>query len=283
MLRKKALSVEGETPQERAKPCVVLSVAGFDPSSGAGITADLQTFAAHGVFGTAAITALTVQSTRGVFNVQPVDPDLLGQTLEHLRGDLPPRGIKLGMLATPALVAVIVNFLRAFGEAKPPVVLDPVLRSSSGRELFPTASLEQLHDDLLPLVDWITPNWAELALLSGSTVTDLHSAEAAMIRLGERHSRLRIVATGGEARPPIDLMLADRCVQRFEGVHVETQSTHGTGCAFSSALLAHLVHGATASQAVVQSKLFVEGALRHAPGLGNGRGPMHLLWPLSGC
>ena len=266
--------------REEAPP-VVLTIAGFDPSSGAGITADLQTFAAHGLFGTSAITAYTVQSTMGVFEVHPVDTGVLRRTLDCLQQDLPPRGIKLGMLGSAEVMETVVNFLRSLGSSKPLVVLDPVLRSSSGRELLPFEALGRLHSDLLPLVDWMTPNWSELALLAGHRVEDLDAAEQALRSLGERHPLLTLVATGGDAAPPIDLLrLPDGSMQRLEGTHVPTRSTHGTGCALSSAMLARLVLGSAPLEAVGGAKAFVEGALRNAPGLGGGRGPMGLLWPL---
>ena len=262
-------------------PPVVLTLAGFDPSGGAGITADLQTFAAHGLFGTSAITAITVQSTLGVFEVQPVDTGLLRRTLACLQEDLPPRGIKLGMLGSAEVMETVVEFLRGLGSSKPLVVLDPVLRSSSGRELFPSEALATLHSDLLPLIDWMTPNWSELALLSGRRVEDLEAAEEALRSVGERHPHLTLVATGGEEEPPTDLLrLPDGSVERLEGNHILTCSTHGTGCALSSALLAELVLGSAPLEAARKAKAFVEGALRNAPGLGAGRGPLGLLWPL---
>lgn len=265
----------------RRTPSIVLTAAGFDPSSGAGITADLQTFAAHGLFGTSAITALTVQSTRGVFDVQPVDAGLFRRTIERLWEDLPPRGMKLGMLGSPEIVRVAATLLRELGPEKPLVVLDPVLRSSSGHKLFPAEAVALLHEQLLPLMDWVTPNWGELALLSGEQVTDLVSSEHAMAALGKQHPHLTIVATGGEAQAPVDLLrLPDGSLQAFEGTHVETTATHGTGCAFSSALLSLLIQGVGPAEAVAGAKSFVEGALRQSPGLGAGRGPMDLLWPL---
>lgn len=286
-------------------PLTVLTIAGHDPSNGAGITADLQTFAANGLFGTSAITALTVQSTLGVAEFHPVAPDLLERTLAHLCADLPPAGIKVGLLGSPEIAATVADFLvslrssdsqtyrdpdperapraQAESSASPistiPIVLDPVLRASSGAELLPPAALDILTSRLLPAVDWITPNWTELAALSGQTVATAEDAEAAMHGLGSRHPRLHIVATGGDQVTPTDLLrLPSGELHRFPGEHIRTTSTHGTGCAFSSALLSRLVLGDSPIQAVVSAKYFVAGALRHAPGLGHGRGPLDLLW-----
>ena len=263
---------------------IVWSVAGFDPSSGAGITADLMTFAAAGLFGCSAITALTVQTTLGVFGSQPVSADLLASTLARLDEDLPPVGLKIGMLGTGEIAGVVAQFLarkRAEVQESPLVVLDPVIRSSSGRDLLDADGLTVLKRDLLPLVDWITPNWAELALLSGAAVVDLTTAESAGRELMHRYDGLRVVVTGGDQAEPLDLVMQpDAPTVRLGGEHVETTSTHGTGCAFSSAMLAALVRGAEPAEAARTAKAFVTEALRLAPGLGKGRGPMQLLWPL---
>ena len=268
---------------ERRRP-VVWTVAGFDPSNGAGITADLTTFGAHGFFGCSAITALTAQSTLGVFGWQAVAPDLLRETLQRLHEDVPAAGIKIGMLGTPETAEVVAAFLKGAGvcgASGPVIVYDPVLRSSSGRDLFPASGLPALQGALLPCVDWITPNWPELGLLSGHSVHDLASAETAARALIARHPGLTVVATGGDQEQPTDLLVAEgEGVIVLKGQRVATSSTHGTGCAFSSALLARLAAGSAPVDAVRGAKSYVEGALRHAPGLGQGRGPMGLLWTL---
>lgn len=269
---------------QKGQPAIVWSVAGYDPSSGAGITADLQTFAAHGMFGCSAITALTVQNTVDVFGSAPVEVPVLDQTLLRLGEDLPPAGIKLGMLATAEIARVIATCLAQLRRslAGPPIVIfDPVLRSSSGRELYPAGGIAALHAELLPQVDWLTPNWAELEVLSGLPVGSPQACEAAMHAVAARHPHLHLVATGGDQDEAGDLLLTPGGpLRRFAGKRVTTTSTHGTGCAFSSALLCELVRGAEAAVAVERAKQFVEGALRFAPGLGSGRGPMDLLWPL---
>lgn len=261
---------------------VALTIAGFDPSSGAGLTADLQVFAAHGLFGVSAITALTVQSTVGVAEVQAVADGLLERTLRHLEADLPADGIKIGMLGSGEAIGEVVAFLRVKrGSGKIPVVLDPVLRASSGLDLLAPKAVERLGSELLPLVDWITPNWTELGALSGSRVESVAQARAAAERLGQMHGGLAIVVTGGEAADVTDLLWTrDGGFVEFRGQRVETSSTHGTGCAFSSALLSRLVLGDPPEEAVAGAKAYVAEALRSAPGIGRGHGPMGLLWPL---
>lgn len=256
---------------------VMLTVAGFDPSSGAGISADLQVFAAHGLFGTACITALTVQSTRGVRAVHSVT-ESLAASLAELVEDMPPAGVKIGMLADRRGVLAAADFVRLLPTGVP-VVLDPVLRASSGAELLNADAMDALRSHLLPKVLWITPNHAELMALAGKQASS--PVDAAMLDLQRDYPRLHIVATGGEDDPPVDrLLVPDGKIEVFAGEHVTTRSTHGTGCAFSSALLSRLVLGDAPGAAVVSAKRYVEEALRLAPGLGNGRGPLHLLWPL---
>lgn len=260
------------------QPSVVLTIAGFDPSSGAGITADLQVFAAHGLYGTSCITALTVQSTLGVAGVEPV-AKLITPTLDHLDADLPPTGIKIGMLATAEAVQTVAAYLKKVKRRGIPVVLDPVIRSSSGAALLDAEGLTALQQELLPLVDWITPNRAELAILSGTE----SSVEEGLWELASRYPHLHIVATGGDTSGDgaVDLLRSpDGELHRFEGERIQTSSTHGTGCAFSSALLARLVLGDAPKAAIAAAKAYVTEALRQAQGIGGGKGPLNLLWPL---
>ncbi|QNI35468.1 bifunctional hydroxymethylpyrimidine kinase/phosphomethylpyrimidine kinase [Edaphobacter albus] len=261
----------------------VLSIAGFDPSSGAGITADLMVFAAHGLFGTSAITSLTVQSTLGVRNSQPVSPDLLRETLDCLHSDLPPAGVKLGMLATLEIVSVVADYLERLRSLSPvaPIVLDPVLRSSSGRELLSPGGLALLRERLLPLVNWVTPNLDELALLSGLKVTNQQEMVSAAQALAKNCPKLNIVATGGHLDQPDDLLLTAEGEQHWiVGERIDSNSTHGTGCAFSSALLSRLVRGEAPLEATKGAKEYVAEAIRRAVLLGYGKGPLNHLWPL---
>jgi hydroxymethylpyrimidine/phosphomethylpyrimidine kinase len=271
----------------------VLTIAGFDPSSGAGVTADLMVFAAHGLYGTACITALTVQSTLGVRSTHPTEASLVSETLECLQADLPPEGIKIGMLANSDNTHRICDYLEIFKtrdevtKDRFPVVLDPVLRSSSGKELLDQAAVAVVCDRLLPLVDWITPNTEELAVLSGRPVVtryEIVSACQALQSSVSRHSMgspLGIIATGGHLEKPDDfVLLPDGEHLWLSGERVETQSTHGTGCAFSSAFLSRLVLGDSPAEAARAAKLYVAGALKTAIRRGAGCGPMNHLWPL---
>jgi hydroxymethylpyrimidine/phosphomethylpyrimidine kinase len=262
---------------------VCLTIAGFDPSSGAGVTADLKTFAAHGVYGVAAITALTVQSTQGVRSLEPLRPSLFRETLECLAEDVSLDGVKLGMLAGAGLVAEAEHFLRARPELRAKVVLDPVLRSSSGAGLLDAEGTALLRERLLGVVGWITPNLSELALLTGVEVRTREQVPAAAERLARQAANIgnpdmAIVVTGGHLDRPDDYLLLQGKGSWLPGGRVETRSTHGTGCAFSSALLAELVLGRTGLDAVEAAKRYVTGALRAAYPVGQGRGPLHHLF-----
>ena len=267
---------------------VALSIAGFDPSSGAGVTADLKTFAAHGVYGVACATALTVQSTLGVRAVEPVAAATVRATLECLADDVDLAGVKLGMLARADIVAEVVRFLRSGHGAQIPrdrVVLDPVLRSTSGAELLDPAGVDQMRSELLGLIGWITPNLAELALLTGRAVTgheDVPEAARALrsIAAGLGNPGLRVVVTGGHLRRPDDFLVADEGEFWLRGEHVATESSHGTGCAFASALLCQRIAGFSPADAVTNAKAYVTVALRSAYPVGKGHGPMHHLFKL---
>jgi hydroxymethylpyrimidine/phosphomethylpyrimidine kinase len=267
----------------------VLTIAGFDPSSGAGVTADLMVFAAHGLFGTSCITGLTVQSTVGVRSTTAVSAEVVKATLDCLVSDLPPAGIKIGMLTTAETVVGVAEFLAGFRdeETRVPVVLDPVLRSSSGRELLDAEGVAAMRESLLPLVDWVTPNLEELGVLTGREVRRREDMPEAALALQEMGWELNVLATGGHLNPPDDLLVpaglpapAEGEMVWLAGEQMVSRSTHGTGCAFSSALLSRVVLGDGARDAAAAAKKYVAEAIRTAETMGKGIGPMNLLWPL---
>ena len=258
-----------------------LTIAGFDPSSGAGITADLKVFAAHGIYGLAAITALTIQSTQGVRRVEPVTEQILRQTLDCLAEDVQISGIKIGMLATEEAVDAVYAFLGKLNIPKGKIVLDPILRSSSGRELLSSEGLNRLKTALLPLVGWVTPNIDELAILTETPLSGREAIPQAATRLAAKYPAVNIVVTGGHLESPDDfLRTADGTTRWFPGQRIETAATHGTGCAFSSALLARLLAGDPSGEAVAAAKAYVTEAMKAAKPIGKGRGPLHHLYRL---
>jgi hydroxymethylpyrimidine/phosphomethylpyrimidine kinase len=267
-------------------PPVALTIAGFDPGSGAGITADLKTFAAHRIYGVACISALTVQSTLGVRAVEPLPAILVRQTLECLAEDVSLSGIKIGMLGSSAVVREVSSFLTAQSGTIPRerIVLDPVLRSTSGTALIDRDGLRVIREELLPRVGWITPNVDELAVLAGG-IPDREEVPAAAARLQAIAARLgndalNVVVTGGHLSRPDDFLLtASGAGNWLAGEKIITNATHGTGCAFSSALLCELISGRSPEEAVAAAKAYVTEALRSAYPIGKGKGPMNHLFP----
>jgi hydroxymethylpyrimidine/phosphomethylpyrimidine kinase len=260
-------------------PPVVLSIAGFDPSSGAGITADIKTIAAHECFGVSCITALTVQSTRGVRRVVGVDPGIVAETLRELVADLTVEAVHIGMLGSLRIVEVVAAFL---GEAKQPhVVLDPVLKSSSGAVLLDAEGTRLLIESLLPAVEVVTPNLDEAGVLTGMAVTNLDQMREAAARL-HALGAANVVITGGHLEKAIDLLsfTTDRGVEQevFKAERLRSNSTHGTGCAFSTALACRLAQGRGLPEAVLLSKVYVSAAIANAYPLGHGVGPLHHLY-----
>jgi len=263
--------------QSKAPP-VLLTIAGFDPSSGAGISADLKVFAAHGGYGIACITAQTVQSTQGVRRVEPVVPATITATLEELASDFSIAGVKVGMLASAAASRAIGDFLRSLRPQH--CVLDPVLRSSSGAEMLDRAGREGLRG-LFPLASVITPNRAEAAELSGIRVADMAGARQAAVQLHGQGARAVVITGGdgaeGEAADLLSINQEGKIETReFTAPRIQSRSTHGTGCAFSSAIVAHLASGAGLPEAVVRAKRYVREAILNAPELGHGAGPLQL-------
>ena len=282
--REVATQFATEVPNGAIRRPVVLSIAGFDPSSGAGVTADLKVFAAHGLYGMACITALTVQSTQGVRGVEAVPASTVAATLEMLAEDVTFAGIKLGMLTNAGICSVVSEFLDSIPGV--PVVLDPVLRSTSGRELLEAAGIRVLSERLLARANWTTPNWEELAILTGATITCRGHVTPAAEKLWNMarevgNDRLNVLATGGDMDPPDDYLLSAVGDSHWiPGQRVETNATHGTGCAFSSALLCALVAGDPPFIAATKAKEYVTKALAAAYPVGRGTGPMHHLFKL---
>jgi hydroxymethylpyrimidine/phosphomethylpyrimidine kinase len=264
-----------------AAPPIVLTIAGFDPSSGAGITADIKTIAAHECFGVACITALTVQSTQGVRRVEGIDPKLVAETLEELASDLAIEAVHIGMLGNAFVVKVVADFLTR--NPLPHVVLDPIVQSSSGADLLDPAGIKLMLERLIPLAEVITPNLDEAAVLAGIAVTSLDQMREAAAQL---HSlgAANVVVTGGHLEKAIDLLsfATARGTEQevFKAERQRSNSTHGSGCAFSTAMACHLAHGRGLPEAVLLSKVYVSAAISNAHPVGRGVGPLHHLFRL---
>ncbi len=263
-------------------PPVVLTIAGFDPSSGAGITADIKTIAAHECFGVCCITALTVQSTQGVNRIQPVHPQIVSETLQELVSDLEIAAVHIGMLGTGPIASVVTDFL--IRAKLPHVVLDPVLKSSSGADLLDLAGSQVLIEKLLPLAEVVTPNRAEATVLTGLPVANLAQVQTAAARLHALGSP-NVVITGGDLEKATDLLSCATShgvqVEVFQSERLQSNSTHGTGCAFSTSLACHLAQGRPMAEAVLLSKAYVAAAIANAQPVGRGVGPLHHLFRMN--
>jgi hydroxymethylpyrimidine/phosphomethylpyrimidine kinase len=267
---------------------IALTIAGFDPGSGAGVTADLKTFAAYQIYGVACISALTIQSTQGVRAVEPLAPTLVRQTLDCLADDVQLSGVKIGMLGSAGVVGEVASFLVRQSSQIPRqrIVLDPVLRSTSGAPLLEENGVRLLQTQLLSCIGWITPNIHELAILldEGSRSLARDGVPAAAARLQQHAARLgnrelNVVVTGGHLEQPDDYFRSASGEGMWvSGEKIVTNSTHGTGCAFSTALLCELASGKPLSQAVAHAKVYVTEALRTAYPVGKGKGPMNHLF-----
>jgi hydroxymethylpyrimidine/phosphomethylpyrimidine kinase len=252
---------------------VVLSIAGFDPSSGAGITADIKTIAAHKCYGVACITALTVQSTRGVKSVEPVEGRVITETLEELANDLNIAAVKIGMLGSAAAARAVAAFLKR--HAFRHVVLDPILKASSGADLLEKDAMPVMKERLLSLASVITPNIAEAELLIGIRVRRAEEMEPAALRLHHMGAH-NVVITGGHLEPPVDLVSLEpgQRTTFISGKSIPGRSTHGTGCAYSTSLACNLALGKKVVDAARAAKKYVETALRNPPAVGKGVGPI---------
>lgn len=264
-------------------PPVVLTIAGFDPSSGAGVTADIKTIAAHGCYGVGCITAITVQSTAGVRRVEALDPGLIIETLQELEADMPIAAVHVGMLGTGKVARAVADFLgrRSRADKLPNIVLDPILKSSSGADLLDAAGTKILIDQLIPLAVVITPNVDEAAALTGLSVSNLDEMKTAAAQL-HTMGAAAVVVTGGHLDKAVDLLSykAESRVEQevFKAERQKSDSTHGTGCAFATSIACHLALGRGLPEATLLAKTYVSAAISAGQPLGRGTGPVHHLY-----
>ncbi|MFL5495314.1 MAG: bifunctional hydroxymethylpyrimidine kinase/phosphomethylpyrimidine kinase [Gemmatimonadales bacterium] len=252
---------------------IALTIAGSDSGGGAGIQADLKTFQQFGVFGTSVIVALTAQNTRGVRAVEAVPEAMVEAQLIALAEDLPPAALKTGMLAEAALVRRVARAVRENGWG--PLVVDPVMISSSGHRLLSTEAEDVMRESLLPLATLATPNLDEAAVLTGRVVHDVPTMERAGETLLRFGARAVLVKGGHLAGDQItDVLVTPEGTLHFHHQRVGAGSTHGTGCTLSAAITAGLALGRSLEIAVTDGLDFVHRAIAAAPGLGAGHGPL---------
>ena len=262
-----------------------LTIAGSDSSGGAGIQADLKTFAAFGLYGVSAITAVTAQSTKGIEATFALPADVVTAQIEAVAGDMPIRATKVGMLANAAIVEAVTAAIEELD--LPLVVVDPVLVSSSGERLLDEDGVRALCAELLPRARLVTPNLPEAEALSGRRISSTDEAREAARRILDM-GPAAVIITGGHrttnAEPRttnaeiVDLLFDGHVFHELRIARVESRHTHGTGCTYASAVTAGLALGQELPDAAARAQSYVAGAIRHAPGLGHGRGPLDHFW-----
>lgn len=271
------------------RPARLLTIAGSDSGGGAGIQADLKTFAAHGVFGMSALTAITAQNTVAVTAVHAAPADVVTAQIDAVAEDIGLDAVKIGMLAAAELVQAVASCLRRHRPAH--VVLDPVMVAKSGDSLLEDSAVEALIREMLPVATVVTPNLPEAARLTGLSLAgdpDLETRRRAarvLAELGGQRpagGRLAVLVKGGHStsRTLCDLLVDGESEHRFEAERIDTSSTHGTGCTLSSAIAARLGRGEALPEAVGGAIEYLRGAILAAPGLGSGHGPVDHLYRL---
>jgi len=252
-------------------PPILLTISGFDPSCGAGTAADLKTFAAHGCYGVAAITSLTMQNTQGVERVHNTPSGELRAQLDALVNDCEIAAVKIGMLGNRGNAVVVGEFLDAHKFAH--VVLDPVMKSSSGTELLDPGGIKYVAAELLKRASVITPNVPEAEVLTGLTIKDVADMEAAARKLVEMGARA-VIVKGGHMERANDVLFDGAQIVQLAGDRVKEETLHGTGCTFASALTAQLAAGRPLLEAATLAKVYVTKAIEKAYAIGKGRVPL---------
>jgi hydroxymethylpyrimidine/phosphomethylpyrimidine kinase len=251
---------------------VALTIAGSDPSGGAGIQADLKTFHQFGVYGEAVITLLTVQNTQRVDRVEVLSAELIVEQLQAVLEDLPPHAAKTGALGSAEVVRAIARLAASF---QFPMVVDPVLMSKHGRPLADEASLNAIQEDLLPCAALLIPNVPEAEALSGIAIHGLDELRRAAENIRDRGARAVLIKGGHSEGPATDVLLEGETWREFPAPRIATRHTHGTGCTYSAAITAGLASGMPLADAITRAKRFIHEAIRTAPGLGKGCGPLN--------
>ena len=254
-----------------------LTIAGSDSGGGAGIQADLKTFAAFDVYGTSAITAVTAQNTRGVTAWEAVSVPLVVAQIEAVASDIGADAVKTGMLANAAIVSAVAAAIRRLGLRH--LVVDPVMIAKGGDRLLEESAIDAIRRDLLPLAEVVTPNIPEARELSGvaiETLDDMRAAGRRILELGPRVVLVKGGHLGG--KDSIDVAVSAEGEHEFRSPRIESAHTHGTGCTLASAIAACRARGLTVNASIGAAKAYLDGAIAHAPGIGSGHGPLGHFW-----
>lgn len=257
-----------------------LSIAGTDPSGGAGIQADIKTMTVHGVYAMSAITALVAQNTTGVQGILEVPPEFLAQQIDSVFTDIRPDAVKTGMVSSVELITVIAQKLRQYEAVN--IVVDPVMVTTSGSRLISEDAVDALKQYLLPLAAVLTPNIPEAEVLSGMRVQSAEDMLTAARYISETFGCAVLCKGGHQLNDANDLLYRDGDYRWFKGKRINNPNTHGTGCTLSSAIASNLAKGYDLDAAVEQAKAFISGALGAMLDLGSGSGPMNHAFALTG-
>jgi hydroxymethylpyrimidine/phosphomethylpyrimidine kinase len=269
------MSMSGNTSHDRASIPRALTIAGSDSGAGAGIQADLKTFAALGVYGLSALTAITAQNTQGVLAAQDLPPELVEAQIDAVLEDIGADAAKTGMLSSSAIIEVVARCVSRWNVR---LVVDPVMVAKSGDPLLQPEAITTLSSVLLPLAEVVTPNLYEAEVLTGQrieTLDDMRAAAQAIRALGPRHV---VVKGGHRAADPVDVYFDGKRFAELRAERISTRHTHGTGCTFSAAIAAFMARGLPVEAAITGAKSYITQAIRHAPGLGSGHGPVGHFW-----
>lgn len=257
-----------------------LTIAGTDPSGGAGIQADLKTMTAHRVYGMSAITAVVAQNTTGVTGIMEVTPEFLAEQLDDVFTDIFPDAVKIGMVSSSALIRVIAEKLKQYHAKN--IVLDPVMVATAGSKLISDEAISTLKEVLIPLADVITPNIPEMEVLSGMTIQTDKDMERAAKSVGDTCHCAVLCKGGHQLNDANDLLYAEGEIFWFYGKRIATSNTHGTGCTLSSAIASNLAKGRGLAESVRRAKAYLSGALGDMLDLGKGSGPMNHAFAIEG-
>ena len=251
----------------------LLTIAGSDCSGGAGIQADLKTFAAHGTFGMSVIVSVVAENTARVIDIQDVTPDMIEKQMDAVFEDIFPDAVKIGMLSTPECMQAVAGKLK---EYKPQnVVIDPVMYAKNGCALMQPYAIDTLIKTIIPLADVLTPNIPEAEKIAEMKIETVADMEAAAKKICAMGCKAIVVKGGHHIGDAVDVLFDGKDFYHFETERIETKNTHGTGCTFSSAIAANLANGMTVAEAVKAAKNYVTTAIKHSLAKGKGCGPTH--------
>ena len=257
----------------------VLTIAGSDPSGGAGIEADIKVITVHRQYAMSVITALTAQNTRGVFDILETPASFVSAQLDCVLSDIPPDAVKIGMTANRDIIHVIAKKLREYGTHN--IVLDPLMVSTSGRRLLPRAAIATLCDELFPISTLITPNLPEAGVLTGRELKNAADYESAAEQLAVEYGCAVLIKGGHAESGADDVLYENGTVTWFHEERLNVRNTHGTGCTLSSAIASALADGLPLPDAVRRAKAYLTGALAAGLDLGQGNGPLAHFYRLS--